>query len=139
MGGNVPRKGGWNMPYSIAARPSQGVLTICVEGRWPSADPDSIIDEIFGLWKKEGRGSLLVDLRAMDDEPTISGDFWLAKAFAERGYHSVGGIAVLDRVERKDANDFFSLASWNRGLRFCFFYESEREALEWLRSSGEDG
>jgi hypothetical protein len=88
---------------------------------------------MFGIWEKYQKPTLL-DIRDMEDTPTVLLDYEEAKQFASVGFRRVGRIAVLDTPERRESNDFFETTSQNRGLRFVFFYSDEEEAITWLLS-----
>jgi hypothetical protein len=116
------------MSYTLEPSVVQGCLRIRVSGAWPSGRSDEIISEIFSLWEKHQK-PLLIDLRDMEDSPSIFSDYFDAKQFATAGFRSAGLIAVLDNPDRREANTFFETTAHNRGLRFAFFYSDEEEAI----------
>jgi hypothetical protein len=70
----------------------------------------------------------------MEGTPSVVGDYYDVKHFAEAGFHRIRRIAVLDDLNRQEASDFFETTAVNRGLRFRFFYADEQEAISWLLS-----
>ena len=86
---------------------------------------------VFSIWKQNQK-PLLMDIRDMEDSPSILGDYLGVERLADAGFRQLGRIAVLDNQERHDADDFFETTALNRGLQFRFFYADEKEAIAWL-------
>jgi hypothetical protein len=92
--------------------------------------------DMLSIWEKHQR-PILLDIRHMEDTPSVFRDYEEAKQFVSIGFQRAGRIAVLDNPERREANDFFETTAFNRGLRFVFFYSDEEEAIAWLLSEEE--
>ena len=121
------------MNYTLAHSLYQGCLRIRISGAWPAGRAEDIIAEMFSIWEKHQK-PLIIDIRDMEDTPSVFIDYEEAKQFASIGFQRAGRIAVLDNPERRKANDFFETTAYNRGLRFIFFYSDEDEAIAWLLS-----
>ena len=122
------------MKYTLRCSSAGGCLQIGVDGSWPSDNPEEIIADILNLWGKHQGQRLILDVRSMEDFPSISGDYENVHRFFDAGFWRFSGIAILDKPDRREANDFFELAAHNRGLSFHFFYGDEKEAINWLLS-----
>ena len=121
------------MSYELTCDWAEDCLRIRVDGEWPASNPKDIIAEIYDLWvTHSGKRGLLLDIRNMQDTPTVLGDYQHAALFAEAGFIQIGQIAVLDNSNRKEANNFFESTAFNRGQRFRFFYVDEQQALNWI-------
>lgn len=107
-------------------------LCIRIDGKWPSGKPVDFVNSIYKLWEAQAKRKLLIDIRHMDDTPSVLSDFWDAKIFAEAGFCRVGKVSILDNLDRQKMNAFFETTASNRGLQFRFFYDDEQEALAWL-------
>jgi hypothetical protein len=107
-----------------------------ITGTWPAGRVDKIIADMFSIWEKYEK-PLLIDLRDLEDTPSIFRDYEEAKQFARVGFWRAGRIAVLDTPKRRKANDFLETAANNRGVRFVFFYSDEEEAIARLLSEEE--
>jgi hypothetical protein len=126
------------MKYTLRCSSARGCLQIGVDGSWPSDKPEEIIADILNLWAKHQGQRLILDMRSMEESPSISGDYENVRHFFDAGFWRFGGIAILDKPDRREANDFFELAAHNRGLGFRFFYGDEKDAINWLLSEGND-
>ena len=120
------------MSYTVECMPAEDHLRICITGAWPSKKPDDIMADIHALWTEHQSKPLLIDMRNMEDNPAVLSDYENAKRFEKAGYRRIGRIAVLDREDRCEANDFFETTALNRGLGFRFFYGDEQEAISWI-------
>jgi hypothetical protein len=124
------------MNYTLEYSLVRGCLRIRISGAWPAGRAEDIIAEMFSIWEKHQK-PLIIDIRDMEDTPSVFRDYEEVGQFASVGFWRVGRIAVLDSPERRKANDFFETTAYNRGLRFAFFYSDEDEAVAWLLSEGE--
>lgn len=124
------------MAYTLEYLAGETCLRVRVDGDWPRGDARELLGDIVRVWAESGsahgRLPVLIDLRAMQDSPTVTEDYHYAGQFAAAGFRQLGGVAFLDRPDRREANDFFETASFNRGLTFRFFYDEESDAIEWL-------
>ena len=120
------------MEYELTHNICDNYVHICIKGIWPKHEAKKIIADLYNIWEKNQKDFLLIDIRKMQDKPTVITDYYNAEIFAATGFIKIYRIAVLDQPERKEANKFFETTAFNRGLRFRFFYESEQEAIDWL-------
>ena len=120
------------MSYVLTCPSTEGYLRICVSGIWPSRKAEDIIADIHNLWTEHQDQPLMIDIRSMEDSPSVFSDYENAKLFAADGFYLIRRIAVLDNVDRREANNFFETTAHNRGIRFRFFYADEQEAISWL-------
>jgi len=120
------------MSYVLTCSSTEGYLRIRVSGIWPSKKPEDIIADIYNLWTEHQNQPLMIDIRIMEDSPSVFSDYENAKLFANAGFYLIKRIAVLDDVGRREANNFFETTAHNRGMRFRFFYSDEQEAISWL-------
>jgi len=118
------------MGYELKSKSFESYLLIEIIGEWPVRNADKIIEEILKLHTKNPL-PILFDLRNDSSIPSIIGDYNDVAAFVNAKFHSLGKIAVLDKKERKEANENFELFATNRGLQFRFFY-TKKDALKWL-------
>jgi hypothetical protein len=109
----------------------KGCLRIRLTGTWTAERADQIITDIFSIWEKYQK-PLLIDVRDLEDTPSIFRDYQEVGKFVSAGFRRVGRIAVLDYPQRREANDFLETAAQNQGMRFVFFYSSEEDAIAWL-------
>ena len=123
------------MTYDLKYETYPDYLLICIKGKWPSRQPQRIINAIKEILADHTKQALLIDIRNMSDAPDTARDYYEAKMFADAGFWKIRRIAVLDGLPRKKANDFFEITAYNRGLRFRFFYAGEKEAINWLKST----
>ena len=126
------------MNYTLTGTLSEGYLRIQIEGEWPREKPEDIINGIRGLSAQHSDLTLLIDIRNMGSSESVAGDYYEARLFQDAGFWKFGMIAVLDNLNRKEANNFFETTAHNRGLRFRFFYADEQEAINWLLSKEQD-
>ena len=120
------------MSYVLTCPSTEGYLRIRVSGIWPSRKPEDIIADIHNLWTEHQDQPLMIDIRSMEGSPSVLSDYENAKRFADTGFYLIRRIAVLDNVQRREANNFFETTTHNRGMRFRFFYTEEQEAISWL-------
>ncbi len=121
------------MSYTLTCSSTEDYLRIRIDGTWPCEKPEDIMSDIFNHWAKHHNLVLLIDIRNMEDTPSIHGDYENAKRFVDAGFSQGRRIAVLDKLYRHKANDFFETTAINRGLLFQFFYGDEQEAIDWLQ------
>ena len=69
---------------------------------------------------------------------SVVDDYYDAKLFEGAGFQQFERIAVLDNLNRHEANDFFETTAANRELQFYFFYTEEQDAMNWLLPGGQD-
>ena len=127
------------MSYTLDHLSIQGCLRIRVEGTWPYEKQEHIMGDILALWEANNKPPVYIDIRSMEDTPSILGDYEVAERLSEFGFWRMGRIAVLDSPSRRSANDFFETTTYNRGLCFRFFYDNEQEAVDWLIAGRDDG
>ena len=122
------------MNYELTCVVFEGYVRIRVDGSWPSDKSRSAMVDIYDTWAKHRERALLLDLRDMQDIPSVLDDYKNAELLVNVGWREIGPIAVLDTLEREEANNFLETTASNRGLRiqFQFFYASEQEAINWL-------
>lgn len=124
------------MSYKLTCSSGEGYLRIRVDGTWPRGNPAGFMTDMLNLWAKHQRRPLLIDIRSMEDRPSVFEDYENAKRFAYAGFGQLPRIAVLDNLDRREANDFFENTAYNRGLGFRFFYTDEQDAINWLLPDG---
>lgn len=124
--------------YLLNCSPQAEHVRIRLEGPWPRAELPELLRDIVDLWETHGRLPVLIDLRGMEDSPSVLEDYQHAGQFAEAGFRKLGRVAFLDSEDRRDANEFLETASFNRGLTFGFFYADDIRALDWLLSRQDD-
>jgi hypothetical protein len=122
------------MSYKLTCSSAEDYVNILVDGTWPAERPEEIIVDMYNLWAKHHQRNLLIDVRNMEETPSVVRDYHNVSHFAEANFHRIRRIAVLDNLNRQKANDFFETTAANRGLRFRFFYADEQEAISWLLS-----
>ena len=127
------------MNYSIQCSESENHVRIFVDGTWPADNPEKIIIEMYDFWAKHQKPYLLIDIRNMEDKPSVLSDYEDAERFAKNRFYLVRRVAVLDNQNRKESNDFFETTAANRGLRIKFFYTAESDAINWLISGESAG
>ena len=125
------------MEYIFEVSDNDDFTKILIKGIWPSGQPTKIFNEIYAVWEKNGKKKILVDIRTIQDNPSITSDYFDAGASFASGFWQIPKIAVLDQIERKKSNSFFELTASNRGLRFRFFYIDEQKAIDWLMSKND--
>ena len=116
------------MSYTLTCLSEDGYLRINVDGE----KQEDLIIELFYLWDKHQSQLLLIDIRSLKDTPSVVGDYYDAKCFADVGFTRVRQIAILDTPDRHKSNHFFETTANNRGLTVRFFYAEEHEAINWL-------
>ena len=122
------------MSYTLTCSSSEDCLSIRIDGKWAIEKPEDIISDILKHWAKHHNLPLFIDARNLEDTPSILGDYENVQRFVVAGFPRGRRIAVLDKLDRRNANDFFETAACNRGLQFQFFYADEQEAISWLLS-----
>ena len=120
------------MSYELTCVVFEGYVRILVDGVWPSDDPRRILVNIYDTWAKHRERALILNLRHMRDFPNVFDDYNTVDDFVNVGFREIGPIAVLDTLDREEANKFFETTAFNRGVTFRFFYDSEQEAINWL-------
>ena len=114
----------------------KGCLRIRLTGTWTAERADQIITDIFSIWEKYQK-PLLIDVRDLEDTPSIFRDYQEVGKFVSAGFRQVGRIAVLDYPQRREANDFLETSAQNQGITIVFFYTNEEEAIAWLHPEEE--
>ena len=109
------------MSYKLTCSSAEDYVSIRVDGAWPAERSEDIIVGMHNLWAKHHKRGLLIDIRNMEDTPSVFSDYENAARFAEADFQRVRRIAVLDDLNRQAANQFFESTAANRGLRFRFF------------------
>ena len=108
------------------------ILVATAEGVF-DAQSDEITDQIIAKRSKDGGFQLiLIDFRKVDGMPAPMESYHSGASLQNRGFTRDMKIAVLDRLEFKEANDFYELVARNRGFMMRHFY-TEEEAYAWLR------
>ena len=126
------------MSYALTCSSTEDYLRVRIDGTWPSEKPEGIISDIFNHWAKHHDIALFIDIRKMKGTPSVLGDYKEAEVFADTGFCQVGRIAVLDKLGRREADNFFEATAFNRGLQFKFFYGDEQEAIDWLEKKSKN-
>ena len=120
------------MSVSVTFSEVDNILVGVAEG---SFDPqsDEYLDKTVATRSKEGGFQrILVDLRNVDGMPAPMESYHSGANLQSRGFTRDMKIAFLDRIEFKEANDFYELVARNRGFMVRHFYEEE-DAFAWLR------
>ncbi len=122
------------MSYALTCSSSEDCLRIRIDRKGEFEKPEDIISDILKHWAKHQNIPLFIDTRNLEYTPSILGDYENVKRFVDAGFPRGRRIAVLDKLDRRTANDFFETTACNRGLQVQFFYADEQEAISWLLS-----
>jgi len=123
------------MSYTVKVTPMDGYCCAKIEGVWPQKDSQaqaSLLARILAEWKSDSQPGLIIDVRSMQDTPSVLEDYETAKIFFDSEFYRIGPVAVLDHPERKSANVFLENAAHNRGIMLRFFYDGRQEAIDWI-------
>ena len=121
------------MSVSVDFSEAGEILIARAEG---SFDPES--DELFDrtVAQKSREGGfqrILIDFRKVDGMPAATESYHASATLHERGFTRTIKLAFVDRIEFKEANEFYALVARNRGFTVRHFY-NEDEAFAWLQA-----
>lgn len=120
------------MAFSIESSVSASYVTVRVVGDWTPQSADEILNGVMAKWLDHQEKALLVDFRRTSTEPSVTDDWFNAKALVSAGFQRIPRIAVVDAMSRRGANDFLATAAVNRGVTLRCFYGDPKEAEDWL-------
>ena len=120
------------MSVSVEFMEAGEILIARVDGSFNPKSDEALDRAIATRGKEGGFRRILIDFRKVDGMPATSESYAAGASLQERGFTRTMKLAFLDRVEFKEANEFYALVAKNRGFTVRHFY-TEDEAFEWLR------
>ena len=118
------------MSYNINHTDEFDYVKVVLSGKWPE-DAEEMHKSILDTCKNHSIPKLLIEVKELEDNPTPLQDIETVKLMQKLGYERVHKIAVLDKIENKNANDVFEGFAHNTKLKIRFFY-NEAHALNFL-------
>lgn len=120
------------MKYNLEISERSEYIFITVKGRWNDSIPEGFFNQISEIITEKSHLPVYFDLTNLEMISSIASDYFDAKKMADSNLFFGKKVAILDVISRKKHNDFFEIATQNRGLKVKFFYK-ENEAIEWLK------
>ena len=121
------------MSVSVEFTEDGEILIARVDGLFDPKTDEALDRAIAKRSKEGGFKRILIDSRKMDGMPAASESYNAGASLQERGFTRTMKLAIVDRIEFKEANDFYALVAKNRGFTVRHFY-AEDEAFDWLQA-----
>ena len=121
------------MTMTVTFQQNEDILIATVAGQFTTEDDERTDRQIAAKCNELSLRKLLIDFRLVDGTPTVHQSYEAGSQLEERGFRREIAVAILDREEFREQNEFYELVAQNRGFQVRHFYTRE-DALAWLRA-----